>query len=392
MDAYLVDGYRTAVGKAPRGALRFTRPDDLAVTVIQHLLKQNPDFDAEIIDDLIVGNAIPEAEQGLNMARMIALMALPMHVAGVTINRYCASGLEAIAMAASKIHTGMARAIIAGGAESMSMVPVPGYKVVPNYNLAKTNPDWYFSMGVTAEAVCREFDVSREECDAFAYESHQRALRAIQEGRFANGIAPVAVEETYLDDNEKKQSRNYTFDTDEGPRADTSIEALARLRPVFAAQGNVTAGNSSQTSDGAAFALIVSEAVLKEYNLKPMAQLVGYGVSGVDPRVMGIGPVEAIPKALKNANLSLNDIDAIELNEAFASQSVAVKRALDLDPEKLNPNGGAIALGHPLGCTGCKLTVQVVHEVRRRNGKYGMVSACVGGGQGIAGIYEVFDN
>lgn len=390
MNAYIVDGYRTAIGKAQRGGFRFMRPDDLAQQVIRHLLGSVPGFDPNRVDDLIVGNAIPEAEQGLNMARMIALMTLPVSVPGVTINRYCASGLEAIAIAAAKINSGMADAIIAGGAESMSLIPMGGYKIVPNYRVAREHPEWYFGMGSTAEAVAREFNVDREACDEFALLSHQRAVRAIAEGRFKKEIVPVSVEEVYLDENSKRQTRTFTVDTDEGPRADTSAERLAKLKPVFAAQGVVTAGNSSQTSDGASFVLVVSEQVLKEFNLKPMARLIGYGVSGVEPRIMGIGPVEAIPKALKNAGVKQDDVDVIELNEAFATQSVAVIRDLGLNPDKVNPNGGAIALGHPLGCTGALLSVKAINEARRTGGKYAMVSACVGGGQGIAGLYEVY--
>ena len=392
MNAYIVAGFRTAVGKAPKGLFRFTRPDDLAMHVIKHLTASVPSFDVNEVSDLIVGNAIPEGEQGLNMARMIALMSLPMHVPGVTLNRYCASGLEAIAYASAKIHSGMGEAIIAGGAETMSMIPMPGYKVAPNYGLAKQHPDWYLGMGNTAEAVANEFNVSREDADLFAFTSHQRAVKAIQEGKFKSEIVPITVEEVYLDENQKRQKRSYIVDTDEGPRADTTIEKLAKLKPAFHAKGVVTAGNSSQMSDGASFVLVVSEAILKKYNLKPIAQLVGYGISGVHPRIMGIGPIEAIPKALKHANLKKEDLTAIELNEAFATQSLAVVRHLDLDPERVNPNGGAIALGHPLGCSGAKLSVQVINEVKRQNGKYGMVSACVGGGQGIAGIFEVFPN
>jgi len=347
-----------------------------------------PNFDPNRVDDLIVGNAIPEGEQGLNMARMIALMSLPMSVPGVTVNRYCASGLETIAMAASKIHAGLADAIVAGGAESMSLIPMGGYKIAPNYGVAKDHPDWYFGMGNTAEAVATQYNISREDCDQFSYQSHQKAIKAVAEGKFKDGIVPVPVEEVYLDANEKRATRNYVVDTDEGPRADTTAEALAKLKPVFAAKGVVTAGNSSQTSDGAAFVLVVSEKVLKEFNLTPRLQLKGYGISGVDPRIMGIGPVAAIPAALKHAGLKQDDIDTIELNEAFATQSLAVIRELGLDQSKVNPNGGAIALGHPLGCTGAKLTVQVMNELDRINGKYGMVSACVGGGQGIAGIFE----
>lgn len=392
MNAYLVAGFRTAVGKAPKGLFRFTRPDYLAQVVIEHLLTSVPGFDVNEVDDLIVGNAIPEGEQGLNIARMIALMSLPMHVPGVTINRYCASGLEAIAMASAKIHSGLGNAIIAGGTETMSMIPMPGYKVSPNYEIASQHPDWYLGMGNTAEAVANEYKISREDSDNFAFTSHQRAINAITSGKFKEQIVPVKVEEVYLDENMKRQTRSYIVDTDEGPRADTTIEKLAKLKPVFAAKGVVTAGNASQMSDGASFVLVVSEEILKRYNLKPIAQLIGYGIAGVHPRIMGIGPVEAIPKALAHAGIKKEDLSAIELNEAFATQSLAVVRTLDLNPEVVNPNGGAIALGHPLGCSGAKLSVQVINEVKRRGGKYGMVSACVGGGQGIAGIYEVFEN
>jgi acetyl-CoA acetyltransferase family protein len=387
-EIYIVKGFRTAVAKAPRGGFRFVRPDDLAVRVIKHLLDSMPGFDPARVDDLIVGNAIPEAEQGLNIARMIALGSLPQDVAAVTVNRYCASGLETIAMAHAKIMAGHAGAIIAGGTETMSLVPMGGYKVTPNYTVAKEHPTWYFGMGLTAEAVAQQFNVSREDCDQFALTSHQRALAAIQAGRFRDEIVPIDVEEVFLKEG-RKATRNYTVDTDEGPRADTTLEALGRLKPAFTANGVVTAGNSSQTSDGAAFVLVASAAVVKEFNLTPIARLAGYAVAGVDPKIMGIGPVAAIPKALKNAGLKLSDITVTELNEAFATQSLACIRELGMDPETTNPNGGAIALGHPLGCTGAKLTVQVVNEVKRRGGRYGMVSACVGGGQGIAGIIEV---
>ncbi|MCS6905291.1 MAG: acetyl-CoA C-acyltransferase [Bacteroidia bacterium] len=390
MDAYIVAGYRTAIGKAPRGQFRFTRPDDMAAHVIKHLVDSIPGS-KDMVDDLIVGNAIPEAEHGLNMARMIALMALGQRVPGVTINRYCASGLEAIAMACSKIHSGLANCIIAGGVESMSLVPVPGYKVVPNYQVAKEHPDWYFGMGLTAEAVAERFNITREECDEFAYHSHRKALAAIEQKLWASEIVPYTVEEVYLDENQKRQTRTYVVDTDEGPRADTSIEKLAKLKPVFKVDGIVTAGNSSQTSDGAAFVMVMSEKVMKELNVQPIAQLVGYGLSGVEPRIMGIGPVEAIPRALAHAGLKMEDISVLELNEAFAAQSVAVIKQLGINPEIVNPNGGAVALGHPLGCTGAKLSIQVINEVKRKNGKYGMVSACVGGGQGIAGIFEVLN-
>jgi len=387
-EAYLVAGYRTAVGKAPRGKLRHMRPDDMAVAVIERIKADFPQINfSQEIDDLICGNAMPEAEQGLNMARYIALKAVGKELPAVTINRYCASGLEAIAMAVAKIRVGDADAILAGGTESMSLVPMGGWRIVPNYEYALHAPDWYFGMGMTAEEVAKKYGISREESDAFALRSHQRALAAITEGKFKDEIVPLSVSEITVQ-NGKKVTHTFVHDTDEGPRPDTSLEALAKLKPVFAANGLVTAGNSSQTSDGAAFVLVVSENFLKRHNLTPIAVLRGYAVAGVEPRYMGIGPVEAIPKALKRAGLSLADIDLIELNEAFAAQSLAVIKLAELPEDKLNVNGGAIALGHPLGCTGAKLTVQILNELRRRGGKYGMVTACVGGGQGIAGIFE----
>ncbi len=389
-DAYIVAAKRTAVGKAPRGKFRFTRPDDLAARVIQQLLAEMPQLDKERIDDVIVGNAMPEAEQGLNMGRLVSLMGLDtVKVPGVTVNRYCASGLETIATATAKIRSGMADCIIAGGAESMSYIPMGGFKVTPSYQLSQNHPDWYNNMGLTAEAVAEKYKVSREDQDAFAYRSHQRALQAIKEDKFKEEIVPIEVEHTYLDKKEKKQSRKYTVDTDEGPRPDTSPEVLAKLRPVFAAKGSVTAGNSSQTSDGAAFTIVMSERMVNELALKPIARLVSYAAVGVEPRIMGIGPVDAIPKALKMADKKLNDIDVIELNEAFASQSLAVARELDINQDILNVNGGAIAMGHPLGCTGAKLTTQVLHELKRREQKYGMVTMCVGTGQGAAGVFEM---
>lgn len=392
MDAYIVAGYRSAVGKAPRGTLRFLRPDDLAAQVIKHMMDSLPEFDKSKIDDVIVGNAMPEAEQGLNVGRLISLMGLnTVDVPGVTVNRYCSSGLETIAMASAKIHAGMADAIIAGGTESMSYIPMGGWKVTPNYELSKHHADYYNGMGLTAEAVANEFNISREDQDVFAYNSHQKALKAIESGRFSDDIAPIQIEESFLNSKEKIETKTYTFDTDEGPRADTSVEKLARLRPVFADGGSVTAGNSSQTSDGAAFVLVVSEKFLKEHNLKPIARMVSYAAAGVEPRIMGIGPVKAIPKALAQANMSLNDIDLIELNEAFASQSLAVTRELGLNTEILNVNGGAISLGHPLGCTGGKLTVQLLNEMKKRDQKYGLVTMCVGTGQGAAGIFERLD-
>ncbi|MFD2599983.1 acetyl-CoA C-acyltransferase [Sphingobacterium corticis] len=389
MEAYIIAGYRTAVGKAPRGVFRFMRADELASEVIQHMVSTIPNLNVEQIDDVIVGNATPEAEQGLNIGRMISLMGLKTDkVPGVTVNRYCASGLDTIATAVAKIRSGMADCIIAGGVEVMSGMPFGGWKLVPNPKVAKENPDWYWGMGLTAEAVAKEYKVSREDQDQFAFESHKKAVEAIKNGNLKDGIVPIKVTEKYLKD-DKIATRDYTVDTDEGPRADTSIEVLSKLKPVFAADGVVTAGNSSQTSDGAAFVLVVSEAKLKELNVEPIARLVSYGVAGVPPRIMGIGPIEAIPKALKMAGLKQQDIDLIELNEAFASQSLAIIRELDLDTSKLNVNGGAIALGHPLGCTGGKLTVQVMHELKRRQGKYGMVTMCVGTGQGAAGIFEM---
>lgn len=386
--AYIVAGFRTAVGKAKRGGFRFYRPDDLAVDVITGLLKSVPQLDPKRVDDLIVGNAVPEAEQGLQIGRMISVRALGIEVPGMTVNRYCASGLETIAIATAKIQSGMAHCIIAGGTESMSLVPVAGWKTVPNYTVASTTPEYYLGMGLTAEAVAREYNVTREEQDAFSYRSHQKAIKAIENGYFKEGILPIAVNEVYVDEKGRKQTRTYTVDTDEGPRADTSPEALAKLKPVFAAGGSVTAGNSSQTSDGAAFVIVMSETMVKELNLQPIGRLVACSSAGVHPRIMGIGPVAAIPKALKQAGKSLNDIDLVELNEAFASQAVAVVRELGIDPELVNINGGAIALGHPLGCTGAKLTVQILSDLKRLEKKYGIVTACVGGGQGIAGVIE----
>lgn len=389
--AYIVKAYRTAVGKAPKGLFRFKRPDELAAETIQYMMEQLPDFDKTRIDDVMVGNAMPEAEQGLNVGRLISLMGLKIEdVPGVTVNRYCASGLETIAMATAKIQSGMANCIIAGGVESMSYIPMGGYKPTPDYQIvAQGNEDYYWGMGLTAEAVAKQFNVSREDQDLFAYQSHQKAIKAIAENKFANDIVPITVEHTFVNENGKKETKNYTVAQDEGPRADTSTEALARLKPVFAADGSVTAGNSSQMSDGAAFVLIMSEEMVKEYNLEPIARMVSYAAAGVEPRIMGIGPVKAIPKALKQAGLSQNDIEQIELNEAFAAQSLAVIRELDLNPEIINVNGGAIALGHPLGCTGAKLSVQLFNEMKRRKQKYGMVSMCVGTGQGAAGVFEV---
>ncbi|HLW39665.1 MAG TPA: acetyl-CoA C-acyltransferase [Brumimicrobium sp.] len=389
-DAYIVTGYRTAVGKAPRGTLRFTRPDEMAAKVIQRLMEDFPNLDTDRIDDVMVGCAMPEAEQGLNMARLVSLMGLDTDkVSGVTINRYCASGSESIATAIAKIRTGMANCIIAGGAESMSYIPMGGYKPIPDPKVSEKNADYYWGMGLTAEAVANEFNISREDQDEFAYQSHQKALKALEENRFASQIVPLEVEMNVLDENEKVQTKKIVFDKDEGPRADTSLEALARLRPVFANGGSVTAGNSSQMSDGAAFVMIMSEEMVKELNLEPMARLISYSTIGVPPRIMGIGPMYAIPKALEQANMKLEDIEMIELNEAFASQSLAVMRGLDINPDIVNVNGGAIALGHPLGCTGTKLTVQLMNEMKRQNKKYGMVTMCVGTGQGAASIFEI---
>lgn len=388
--AYIVKGFRSAVGKAPKGSLRFTRPDVMAATVIEKLMAELPQLDKNRIDDLIVGNAMPEAEQGLNVARLISLMGLNTDkVPGVTVNRYCASGSEAIAIASAKIQAGMADCIIAGGTESMSYIPMGGYKPVPETDIAKTNPDYYWGMGYTAEEVAKQYNITREEQDQFAFESHMKALKANQEGKFANQIVPIPVEYNFLDENQKLQTKKFDFSVDEGLRADTSLAGLAKLRPVFANGGSVTAGNSSQMSDGAAFVMVMSEEMVKELGLEPEARLVAYAAAGLEPRIMGMGPIYAIPKALKQAGLELKDIDLIELNEAFASQSVAIKKELGLNPDILNVNGGAIALGHPLGCTGTKLTVQLLDEMRRRGNKYGMVSMCVGTGQGAASIFEL---
>jgi len=388
--AYIIKGYRTAVGKAPKGSLRFTRPDELAAKVIEKLMADVPQLDKDRIDDLIVGNAMPEAEQGLNVARLISLMGLNTDkVPGVTVNRYCASGSEAIAIATAKIQSGMADCIIAGGTESMSYIPMGGYKPVPDPILAKSNPDYYWGMGYTAEAVAKEYNISREVQDEFAFNSHQKALKALSEGKFANQIVPVPVEYNFIDENQKLQTKKFDFTIDEGPRKDTSLEGLAKLKPVFAQGGSVTAGNSSQMSDGAAFVIVMSEEMVKELGLQPEARLVSYAAAGLEPRIMGMGPVYAVPKALKQAGLQLNDIELIELNEAFASQSVAVMNELGINPEITNVNGGAIALGHPLGCTGAKLAVQLFDEMRRRGNKYGMVTMCVGTGQGAAAVYEL---
>ncbi len=387
-EAYIVAGYRTAVGKSKKGGFRFTRPDNLAVDVIKGLLATVPQLEAKRIDDVIVGNAVPEAEQGLQVGRIIAAKAVGFDTAGITINRYCASGLESIAMATAKIRSGMAECIIAGGTESMSLVPTAGWKTVPSYEIAIDEPDYYLSMGLTAEAVAKEYKINREDQDAFAYNSHVKAAKAIDEGFFKSGILPIKVEEVYIDEKNKRKTRSYIVDTDEGVRRDTTIEGLAKLKPAFAAGGVVTAGNSSQTSDGAAFVIVMSERMINELGLKPIARLVNSACAGVHPRIMGIGPIAAVPKVLKQAGMSLNDIDLIELNEAFASQSLAVIRELKLNPSIVNINGGAIALGHPLGCTGCKLSIQIINDMKRLKKKYGMVTACVGGGQGIAGIIE----
>ncbi len=387
-EAYIVAGYRSAVGKAKRGGLRFYRPDDLAVDVIKGVMASIPQLDPKRVDDVIVGNAVPEAEQGLQFGRIISARALGIDVPGVTVNRYCASGLETIAIATAKIRMGMADCIVAGGTESMSLVPTAGWKTVPAYSIAKEDPDYYLSMGLTAEAVAKDYNISREAQDEFSYNSHQKAINAIQNGYFKSGILPINIEQVYVDAKGKRQKKNYTVDTDEGPRADTSIEALAKLKPAFAAGGVVTAGNSSQTSDGAAFVVVMGEKMMNELGLKPIGRLISCSVAGVEPRIMGIGPVAAIPKALKQANMNLSQVDLIELNEAFASQALAVIREAGLDPATVNINGGAIALGHPLGCTGAKLTIQVLNDMKRLNKKYGMVTACVGGGQGIAGIIE----
>ena len=387
--AYIVGGYRTAVGKAPRGVFKFTRADDLAADVIKHLLKDFPQLDHNRIDDVIVGNATPEAEQGLNIGRMISIMGLDSKkVPGMTVNRYCSSGLQTIALAAAQIAAGQADCLIAGGVETMSPIPFGGWRLVPNAAVAKKDPEWYWGMGLTAEAVAKDYNITREVQDEFAYNSQRKALAAIENGTFKDDIVPITVNEVYLDEDGKRAERSYVVDTDEGPRKGTSVEALSKLRPVFEQGGSVTAGNSSQTSEGAAFVLIMSEEMVKELGLEPIARLIDYSVVGLEPRIMGMGPALALPKSLKKAGLSLNDLDQIELNEAFASQSVAVLKELDLDPEKVNVNGGAIALGHPLGCTGAKLSVQLFNEMRRRDQKYGAVTMCVGTGQGACGIFE----
>ena len=388
MDAYIVEGYRSAVGRAKKGGFRFYRPDDLAADVIKHLVGSIDGFDATRVDDLIVGNAIPEAEQGMQMGRYISLLSLPVSVPGMIVNRYCGSGLEAIHLACARIHSGTADCIIAGGTESMSLVPMMGYKAALNWNIATDHPEYYLNMGLTAEELAKDFDISADQANEFALKSHQKAAKAISEGKFKDEIVPVSVEETFIGEDGKRQKREFVVDTDECVRADTTMEGLSKLRPAFKQGGQVTAGNSSPTSDGAAFVMVMSESMVKEHNLEPIAKMVSYATAGVDPRIMGIGPVEAVPKALKQAGLKQSDLDIIELNEAFAAQSLSVIKGLDLDTDKLNVNGGAIALGHPLGCTGAKLSISLFNEMRRQKSKYGMVTACVGGGQGVAGIYE----
>jgi len=391
MDAYIVAGYRSAVGKAKKGGFRFTRPDDLASDVIKHLVKAVPGLENKMVDDLIVGNAVPEAEQGMQMGRMISLLALGVDTPGMVINRYCGSGVEAIAIASTRINSGQADVIIAGGTESMSLVPVMGFKTALNYTIARDNPNYYTSMGLTAEEVSKQYKISREEQDQFSYESHMKAAAAWKEGKFKDEVVPITVKEVYVDEDMKRKTREFIVDKDEGIRADTTVEGLGKLKPVFAAGGTVTAGNSSQTSDGAAFVVVMSERMVKQLNLKPIARMLSYATAGVEPRIMGIGPVAAIPKALKIAGKKLEEIDVIELNEAFAAQSLAVVKELGIDRKKLNPNGGAIAVGHPLGSSGARLSVQLFNELRRQKKKYGMVTACVGGGQGVAGIYELLN-
>jgi acetyl-CoA acyltransferase len=390
MNAYILAGLRSAVTKAPKGGFRFTRPDDLAAEVIRQILAGLPQLDPVRIDELIVGNAVPEAEQGMQMGRIVSLLALPKEVPGMVVNRYCGSGLESIAIAAQRIHSGMADLVLAGGVESMSMVPVMGWKTALNYSIASTHGDFYTSMGLTAEMVAREYGITRDEQDAFALTSHTKAIAALDNGRFKAQIAPVLVEEVYVDERMKKQKRSIMVDTDEGPRRDTSLEALGKLKPVFAQGGSVTAGNSSQTSDGAAFVLVASERMVRELGIEPLGRMVSYATRGVEPRIMGIGPVAAVPIALNKAGLRITDLEQIELNEAFAAQSLAVMRQLDLNPELVNLNGGAIALGHPLGCSGAKLSLQLLHEMRERKQRYGLVTACVGGGQGVAGLFECY--
>ncbi|WP_372750847.1 acetyl-CoA C-acyltransferase [Labilibaculum sp.] len=390
MNAYIVAAYRSAVGKAKKGKLRFIRPDDLAAQVVQHIMKEIPNLEAKMVDDVIVGNATPEAEQGLNIGRMIALLGLDnVHVPGMTVNRYCSSGLETIAIAASKIEAGLADCIFAGGVEMMSLMPMGGWRMTPNLGIAKSHPDWYWNMGITAEALQVKYNISRKEQDAFAFHSHRKALEALANNRFSDEIVPINVLETYVDANDRVQSKKHLISVDEGPRMGTTEEALSKLRPVFAQGGSVTAGNSSQVSDGAAFVLIVSEKMLKQLNVEPIARFVSYSIAGVEPKHMGIGPIEAIPKVLKRSGIAMKQLEQIELNEAFAVQALAVMKEMDLNPEITNVNGGAIALGHPLGCTGTKLSVQILHEMKKRKQKYGMVTMCVGSGQGAAGIFEM---
>ena len=391
MEAFIVAGYRSGVGKAKKGGFRFTRPDDLATDVIKHLVKSIPGLDNKMVDDLIVGNAVQEAEQGMQMGRMISLMALGIDTPGMVINRYCGSGVEAIAIASARIQAGQADVIIAGGTESMSLVPVMGWKTALNYTIAHDHPSYYISMGLTAEEISKQYKISREDQDKFSVESHQKAAAAWKAGKFKDEVVPITVKEVFVDESGKRKTKDFVVDTDEGIRADTTLEGLAKLKPVFAMGGSVTAGNSSQTSDGAAFVCVMSERMMKQLNLKPIARMMSYAVAGVEPRIMGIGPVAAVPKALKQAGLKLEDIDLIELNEAFAAQSLAVIKELGLDRSKLNPNGGAIAVGHPLGSSGARLSVQLFNELRRQKKKYGMVTACVGGGQGVAGIYELLN-
>lgn len=391
MDAYVVAAKRTANTRAKRGGFRFTRPDDFATEIIKALVRSVPGLESKMVDDLIVGNAVQEAEQGMQMGRMIALTALGIDNAGMVINRYCGSGVEAIHLASAKIQAGMADCIIAGGTESMSLVPVMGWKTALNYTIAKENPSYYTSMGLTAEEVAKQFKISREDQDRFAYESHMKAIKAQQDGKFKEEIHPISIQEVFVDENGKKKSRDFVVDTDEGPRPDTNLDALSKLKPVFAQGGSVTAGNSSPTTDGAAFAIVMSEKLVKQLNIQPIARMLSYAVAGVDPKIMGIGPVAAVPKALQKAGLKLSDLDRIELNEAFAAQSLAVVRELDIDPSKLNVNGGAIAIGHPLGSSGARLSLTLFNELRRSKKKYGMVTACVGGGQGVAGIYELLN-
>lgn len=390
MEAYIVAGYRSAVGKSKKGGFRFFRPDDLSAQVVKKLMSDLPNLDPNRVDDVICGNATPEAEQGLNIGRMISLMGLDtVKVPGMTVNRYCSSGLETISIAVAKIKAGMSDCIIAGGVECMSPIPFGGWKITPNYEIAKNNPDWYWGMGLTAEEVANQYNITRSDQDEFSYHSHMKALNALDKGIFKDDIAPVTIKEIFLDENEKRQEREFVVETDEGPRKGTTIEALSKLKPVFAAGGSVTAGNSSQTSDGAAFVMVMSEKMIKELNIEPIARLVSYHVAALEPKIMGVGPIYAVPGALEKAGMQLNQIEQIELNEAFASQSVAVIRELGLNPDIVNVNGGAIALGHPLGCTGAKLSVQLFNEMKRRNQKFGMVTMCVGTGQGAAGIFEI---